>query len=203
MKKRLTLCMLLASAMSLLVALPTAASGSTESVLKAKILSLSNLPTGWSTDTTATQSGDVGCLAGLKENHNETKVKVEYEDGQFPELEELLTAGPAAGSAYRSLEKSLNHCTSYSFSSGGTKATVTVGALSFPSVGNQSAAYALQISAEGENAESDLVMFRVGKIYGAVEYADLGTPDPDQAQAFITEAVDKVEGKTVTIPTTF
>ena len=147
MKKRLTLCMLLESAMSLLVALPAAASGSTESVLKAKILSLSNLPTGWSTDTTATQSGDVGCLAaGLKENHNETKVKVEYEDGQFPELEELLTAGPAAGSAYRSLEKSLNHCTSYSFSSGGTKATVTVGALSFPSVGNQSAAYALQIS---------------------------------------------------------
>ena len=46
-------------------------------------------------------------------------------------------------------------------------------------------------------------MFRVGKIYGAVEYADLGTPDPDQAQAFVAEAVDKVEGKAVTTPTTF
>ena len=75
--------------------------------------------------------------------------------------------------------------------------------MSFPALGYQSSAYALKLSADGVNAGADLVVFKVGKVYGAVDYVDIRTCDPDQAQAFVTEAVDKVEGKPTVTPTTF
>ena len=140
MKNRLVLCVLSVSALSLLVALPAGAADNSKSELSAKALSLSNLPTGWSVNTTASQSADQGCLADLRAFHKQTHISVAYENGQLPELNEILSTGPAAARAYKALNAALARCRGYSETSDGTKATVTVGALSFPSVGNQSSA---------------------------------------------------------------
>jgi len=133
----------------------------------------------------------------------QTKVAVSYQDGNTPEVNEVLATGPGAAAAFRALSHALAHCTIYTVSSGGTTGTMSVGAMSFPALGYQSSAYALKLSADGVNAGADLVVFKVGKVYGAVDYVDIRTRDPDQAQAFVTEAMDKVEGKPTVTPTTF
>ena len=111
--------------------------------------------------------------------------------------------GSGAQRAFTALSKSLSTCKTYKATSGGQTATVQVGAMSFPQEGQSSSAYALTLTLQGVNLGADLVLFRAGQTYGAVEYDDLGTPDPQQAQAFITEAVNKVEGKATVTPTTF
>jgi hypothetical protein len=75
--------------------------------------------------------------------------------------------------------------------------------MSFPTIGSQSAAYSVSISVQGVTAGLDIVAFKVGQYIGDVLYEDLGTPDLNQFKAFVTEAVNKIEGKPTTTPTTF
>jgi hypothetical protein len=52
-----------------------------------------------------------------------------------------------------------------------------------------------------EGAARWIWCFRVGSIVGAVGYGDIGQPDISQFGAFVTEAIDKIEGKPVPVPT--
>jgi hypothetical protein len=74
--------------------------------------------------------------------------------------------------------------------------------MSFPTVGNESSAYGVTMTVQGINAGADFVLFRLGAIAGLLEYADVGQPDPSQLQAFVIEAVNKIEGKPTVTPTT-
>ncbi len=55
----------------------------------------------------------------------------------------------------------------------------------------------------GRRERTDVVVFRAGQTFGVIEYEDIGTPDIGQAQTYVTEAVNKVEGKSTVTPTTF
>jgi hypothetical protein len=171
--------------------------------LESEALSVSNFPTGWSV-VNGEDIGDQGCVSGLRNpGKHVTKVLARFEDGNAPDVEEVLLAGSGAVHTYTKLIQALNKCTTYTAKSGGQTATVHVGAMSFPQVGQSSSAYAFTLAVQGINLGADLVLFRVGQTFGAVEYEDIGTPDAGQAQAFITEAVNKVEGKPAVTPTTF
>ena len=171
--------------------------------LQSEALTISNFPTGWSV-VNGSDTGDQGCLSGLRNpGKHVTKALARFEDGSAPAFEEVLMAGSGAPHAYAALSKSLSRCKTYKATSGGQTATVQVGAMSFPQEGQSSSAYALSLSVQGTNLGADLVIFRAGQTFGVVEYDDIGTPDPQQAQSFITEAVNKVEGKPTVTPTTF
>ena len=75
--------------------------------------------------------------------------------------------------------------------------------MSFPTVGNRSSAYALSLQIQGITVGADVVVFQTGMVIGEVVHEDFGTPDAGPVQAFVTEAVNKVEGKPTTTPTTF
>jgi hypothetical protein len=75
--------------------------------------------------------------------------------------------------------------------------------MSFPTVGNRSSAYAITLQIQGITVGADVVVFQTGKVIGEVVYEDVGTPDSGRLQAFVAEAVNKVEGKPTTTPTTF
>jgi hypothetical protein len=75
--------------------------------------------------------------------------------------------------------------------------------MSFPTVGSRSSAYAIDISIQEISAGADIVVFEAGPYVGALLYEDIGTPDPGQAEAFVMEAVAKIEGKPTVTPTTF
>ena len=59
----------------------------------------------------------------------------------------------------------------------------------------------MSITLQGVSASADFILFRVGTIAGLIEYADF-SPDTDQVKAFVTEAVNKIEGKPAVTPTT-
>ena len=170
--------------------------------LKSEALSISNFPTGWSVNNSS-DTGDQGCVSALRNpGKNVTKVTARFSDGSAPDLEEVLMAGSGALHTYTKLSKALIKCKSYTATSGGQTATVHVGAMSFPQMGQGSSAYALTLTVQGVNLGADLVLFRTGKTFAAIEYEDVGTPDIDQAQAYVREAVNKVEGKPTVTPTT-
>lgn len=175
----------------------------TRSQLQAKALSISNFPTGWSVNN-GPDTGDQGCVSTLKNpGPHVTKVTARFSNGTAPDLDEVLLTGPGAQHAYAKLRGALKRCKSYTATSGGQSATVRVGAMSFPQVGQGSSAYSATLTVEGVNLGADLVLFRVGDVFGAIEYEDIGSPDIEQAQAFVSEAVNKVEGRPTVTPTTF
>jgi hypothetical protein len=188
-----------------LIASAAPAGAITKGQVKARALSLSNMPTGWSVDNSANSSSNgIPCLKPLKTPaKKEAKITVSYADGSLPAVQEVVAAGPGESSRYKALNHALAKCKTFSYSTGGQKISGNIGAMSFPAVGSHSSAYAISINAQGETAGADVVLFESGPYVGALLYEDLGTPDPSQAQAFVEEAVAKVEGKPAVTPTTF
>ncbi len=182
------------------------AGASTKTQLRSKLLTISNMPTGWTVDNSSSGSGGAsgGCLAGVKQApKSENKVTASFENGQLPQLEEELVSGHEGTAAYNRLNKVLAGCKHFSVASNGQTLTFTVGAMSFPTVGDETNAYAVSFSVRGVNAAADFVLFKVGSVAGLIEYADIGQPDPNQLQGFVIEAVNKIEGKPTTPPTTY
>jgi hypothetical protein len=179
----------------------------TTAQVKSKTLSLSNMPTGWSVDhsTSGGLSNTGGCISALQSLKRPAKstvrAHVQYEDQSLPAVQETLEAGKGAVARYDKFLKTLNACTSVSFTFSGQSIKGTVGAMSFPTVGDSSRGYAMNFTFEGESFGLDTVFFRVGQYDGDLEYID-HSPEADTVRAFVQEAVAKIEGKTVTVPTT-
>jgi hypothetical protein len=193
------------AACALYLTATVSAGATTKAQLRSKLLTLSNFPIGWTVDNSSSGGGAVtgGCLAGVKTApKTETKVSASFENGQLPQLAESLVSGRAGASAYGRVNHVLAGCKHFTVTSNGQSLTLTVGAMSFPTVGDESSAYGVTFSVKGVNAGADFVLFKVGFITGLIEYADIGQPDPSQLQAFVTEAVNKIEGRPTVTPTT-
>jgi hypothetical protein len=179
-----------------------------KSQLKAKTLSLSDMPSGWSVDNSASSNPDnlTGCFARLQAFNHPVKgivrAKVNYANGNAPLLQETLISGKGAIKQYAKYVAVMNSCKTVSITTSGATATGSVGALSLPTLGDGSKAYAIKLSIKGINVGYDLVLFRVGQIPGDIVYADIGTPDISEVQSFATAAVNKIEGMPTTPPTT-
>jgi hypothetical protein len=173
----------------------------TKQQLQTKALAISDMPSGWSVDnsTSGGLAGVTGCLTELRALKNAqrgvTRVEVSYKDGTAPAMSETLLSGSGAAARYAKYVKTLNGCTSVSLTTSDGTASGSVGAMSFPTVGNSSSAYALTLTLQGVNVGIDIVMFRVGKVLGDITYEDLGTPDASTVQGFADQAASKVEAK--------
>jgi hypothetical protein len=177
----------------------------TKAQVKAKLLSLGDMPTGWSVDNSS--SGGVttsNCLHVLKTSTKSVvRTSVSYVNSHTPAMQEVLEAGRGASARYKEFNKELSGCKKISFTSQGQTISGTVGAMSFPKVGSQSNAFAIKLNVQGVSLGADYVIFKDGQYAGAIGYEDIGQPDATQLQAFVTEAIDKIEGKPTTPPTTF
>jgi hypothetical protein len=193
---------LLLTALSVLLASTAPAGAASKTEVKARVLSLSNMPAGWSIDHTSGSSGEIACLNRIKAPHKgEVKATVSYRDGSFPGFQEVVVASSQEDKSYTTIVKCLSACRNFHYTADdGLKITGTISAMSFPAVGTRSSAFALDITVQGVTAGADVVIFEAGRYEGAVIYENLGNPDPSQAQAFIKEAVAKVEGKPAVTP---
>ena len=195
-----------AVAITLLVVAAFPAGALSPAQLQAKTLSISNFPTGWSVDNSSSSgTSAISCLKGLQSSFkHEVKASVKYTDGNVPALQETIETGPGISARLTKFETALGSCKGISATtSEGHTITGSVGAMSFPTVGDRSSAYALSLQIQGITVGADVVVFQTGKVIGEVIYEDLGTPDAGQVQAFVSEAVNKVEGKPTTTLTTF
>jgi hypothetical protein len=171
--------------------------------LNAELMSLTDMPAGWSVDKSSSSGvSTTGCFANIKEHFNsKEKAEADYQDGSdgIPEFDEALSWLPGQSQqALAAITTALNGCGQVSFTSGGSKFTGTVGEMSFPTVGDQSDAWQVNLSGKvsGLNITVgiDIAVFRKGDTDGALIYDDLGTPDLATFEQLTNKAVAKVTG---------
>ena len=177
------------------------ASKVTKGELKSKLITISQLPSGWSVDNSSSSSSTgSGCFASTK--HIETRgrdieTSASFENGNLPDFTEELAGGRSLSSNFAKIEKYLNGCKKVSFTDSGTTYSGTVGAMSFPTVGSRSAAYQVSFSVKGFTVGIDIVVFQAtSSIGGVLLYDDLGQPDVGQLQSFAKLAVKNLGAAT-------
>jgi len=75
---------------------------------------------------------------------------VAYEQGNTaPALQETIETGPGVAARYRAFTHTRASCKAISFSSDGQNYSGTVGAMSFPKLGNESSAYSIVLTDQG------------------------------------------------------
>lgn len=186
---------------------PPAAHASTSATppapdLTAELLSVSDLPAGWSVvpSTDSSNSSTPKCLRALKTVAKATsKAETTFTDGSngLPELDEFLVYLPGQGKkAMKLVSQILAGCGQLSMTSGGQTLKGTLGAMSFPAVAEQSFAYQLNLSATVSGLSVtvgiDLIVFRKADTVAEILYGDLGTPDISVLQPIVWDAAAKL-----------
>lgn len=166
------------------------------SKLSTMLLSLGQMPAGWSTQPSSVSegSGIPGCpgtkwpLPG-----GVSTASAAFVDGYLPALVEGLTAYRVSirASFARDLH-GFDGCHSVKMSSGGKTTTAQFREMSFPRVGDASAAYDMLVSHSGMTAQFVFVFARKGRITMMLTEIDVGQVDTTQFEHFTRMAIAKV-----------
>jgi len=202
----LSVCAMTLSVVLSLMLTPLPAGAATASQGKQKLLSVSDLPAGWSVQKGNSGGGSVsvlgGCFKGLSSRpravQGVTRAEIGFVNGMFPAAAETLEEGKTAAARYTSFVHTLSKCSTVSFTANGIKVSGTVGALTVPTIGNASAAYAIHFTASGETLGIDLILFKEGSTFGVLSYESLGSPTAAAAESLAAAAAEKAQGKPVT-----
>ena len=196
MKRPLVAVMLaIAIPVGFLASAATDASGTT-SKLSAKLLTISQMPTGWSIYHSSS-SGGVGCLANVLKPKGITltaHATASFSgNGGVPSVDEGLATYSNAKTAYRKIVSRLASCKQFNGTANGiTVKNSSIGQMSFPRYGNASEAFATTFTVDGDNLAEDFVVIRDGGIVMGFDEGDLGSVNLSQLEGFIGKAVKKL-----------
>lgn len=95
----------------------------------------------------------------------------------FDEEIGYVASVPDADASFQAGAAVLDACKEVSFNSGGQQITGSIGAMSFPTVGQRSRAWAMTFSAQGITFGFDVVLTQKGQELALLGYGDLGAPD--------------------------
>jgi hypothetical protein len=179
--------LVLASALTWGIAGPAGATSAAQ--VRARALSVSNLPAGWAVNH-ARAIPD--CAQAATQGKGDARISVSYIDGQAPVLRETVEAGPSAKSVYRATLADLGRCRTVEITVGTQRLSGSVSPLPFSKFGSASTAYTVDIDDGGTTLGVDLVFFRTGSYFGTVSLATNGMPDVAQFRAFVKKAVAKL-----------
>ncbi len=181
-------------------------SGGATNPLRGRLLSVSDLPSGWSASSAnpeSVQVADSACFSGTSRNLK----GLTYDTAAFvqgtsiPNLGEVVASGPQVQQTWQRLNASLAGCHTATLLLGGTKVQATVRPLALAGVPQISSAYAWNFTFSGIPLGFDLMLFQTGIYAGYVSYADLGTPSITTVTAFVKAAIEKAEtGSTAPVP---
>ena len=177
----------------------TAAANGVVSDPHAQLLKLSDLPSGWSVDTSSNSNTTNGptCFTSASRSGNALRTAT---------IGFLYhSSAPFLGESIRSFEPSqavtsylngvqlLDGCGQISFTSGSTTATGTMARLSFPTVGDESAAYSVAFNGgSGLVATFDVILIHSKNEVAAVLYGDLGVVNASDFQRYVDLAAQKL-----------
>ncbi len=193
----------LAAGAVLVIALAVVLTSPSPNALTSRLLSVSNLPSGWTAASPKTTTLDLpgsGCLAGrtAKSAANETTGSVAFYEGSgLPLLGDSLVSGPTVVSEFAKDVQTLASCRSLTFTQDKKKIHATITPIKLARVGSQSAAYTLDFSVSGLHVVADIVLFATSRYVGEVVYADTASPQPSAVAAYATLAAQKADGKPV------
>jgi hypothetical protein len=106
--------------------------------------------------------------------------------------EKLATYTTAARQAFTTVVGTLDRCKRLSGSSGGQKVTGTVGQMSLPGYGDQSAAFIASFTISGLTADEDVLIARKGSVLIGISEGAVGSPNLTQFQGFVRLALARV-----------
>jgi pimeloyl-ACP methyl ester carboxylesterase len=178
----------------------------TASLLKAHLLSVSDLPAGWSSvplkksDLVQTSAS---CLAAVR--HSPTgllEAEAAFMQGpSVPSFGEALTTGSGAAAHWARLDQAMAGCHSATLTVAGQKTPLTIRTFAFPRVGTASSAYLWTFTLSGISFSTVLVSFAAGGYQGFVEYSGVGAPVTSTVDAFADAAAAKAgSGTTTAVP---
>jgi hypothetical protein len=152
---------------------------------------VSDLPPGW-TSAPVDNSKDSGSFCNVADEVESTAsshAEADFENGNVPYFDEAIAGYQNApdGLITKAINE-LSQCTS--FTSGGS--TFTLGRISFPSFGTQSAAFQAKGTAPGPAVAGDFLLIQKARQVVFLVYADLGTPDVTQLQTFAHQVMAKI-----------
>ncbi len=172
---------------------------------KSRLLSLSDLPTGWSVTRRPSTGGGVlttSCLSALRKPPKHGKKASATFTGDTTSLSETLATGPGTVARIQLLNRTLRTCRGGTLTDDGKTVHLDIDRMSIPKVARTSVAFSLTAEETGITVWSDLVTFRVDGYVGVLFYGGIGTPDATAFLAFAKEAVAKADGKHVAPPST-
>ncbi len=168
----------------------------TPSGLGSMLLRVGDMPTGWGVDHTSSSSASVGCLqrlsaVGIKKTASAT-AKFALHAGLPSFMEELATYGVPLSKVFDKGVAALDRCTTITGTSGGHKLTGTIGAMSLPRYGNQSAAWTITVTVGGLTAREDVIVVRKGAILAFFAEGNFGPVDITQFRMLVSKALAKL-----------
>jgi pimeloyl-ACP methyl ester carboxylesterase len=196
----------------------TSQAATAEPTLSSRLLSLADLPAGWSvapgTAAKASQLTTSPCGAALvavmdppglpKSTIGPAYASTSFLEGTvLPELRETLAGGAQAQQAWNRFDAALAGCRAVTFVHRGTKVLATGNPLALPRLGRSSSAYAWNIreASSQSGSDVDLIFFRTANYYGYLSYLDVGAPQVSTVTAFARAAVAKAaNGSTARVP---
>ncbi|MEO6885984.1 MAG: hypothetical protein ABI232_06825 [Jatrophihabitantaceae bacterium] len=173
--------------------------------VKSLLLTVTDLPAGWSEDTSSDTDNTPppSCLAALTQGGSGNSNDDASRDASFtngpeglPLLEETLipaVSSDTASAAFNVLKGALNGCRNLSFIESGQKITGTIAPITtIASLGDASAAWAMTFKIQGLTLAMDVVAVQKGSFIVMLLYGNLGSADPTTVTDLAKRAVAKL-----------
>lgn len=168
--------------------------------LQAELLTVSDLPTGWSVDNSPSNTSTDTTPACLKDASKlpeaTSKAEVSFKKGTgVPIFSQKLAYFAASGGAqaqFNQADAILGKCKDISFQSDGQTYKGSIGALSFPKYEDGSSAYTVEVSTHGFVFGLYVLYVWKGSRLMLLTYADLGTPSVEEFKSFADKAYAKL-----------
>jgi len=177
---------------------PSPAVNAANPVLKAALLTVTDLPAGWSAFQSSDNSGGPASCPAL--NNGPWKKLPQSADANFsqgqagPFLLEELASGSSnqVSAALQSFANATSTCSHFTSKSGSNTLDLTLTALSFPKYADSTYAFAITIKSDaGLNAAGDIVVVRKGNVLMEVTVFGFGSVPVSQAEDLVSKAVAK------------
>jgi pimeloyl-ACP methyl ester carboxylesterase len=163
--------------------------------LQGRLLSVADLPAGWSAAPASSNSGQTNapCLSSLPANPlGSAYASASFVEGtSIPGLHETLSTGASAQQGWHSINRELAGCRTATVTISGKKVTAAIRPLAFPRVASASSAYAWTLTVAGIRIGVDIILFEAGPYTGYLIYSDLGSPATATVKAFADAAAAK------------
>lgn len=176
----------------------TTESGASSTQLESSLLTISDLPEGWRTapvdDSSSDDSGGrFTCTTSEPKHTHVGEAEAAFATGQIETINDALdsyTSTAAARSQFAAYARYVNSCTGAKL--GGY--TFTIGQLSVPRIGEQSAGVEFDGSVEGVNVSIQVVYALQGRVITSFEHVNLGGGDITTTDQLLTKQIQRVAG---------
>jgi hypothetical protein len=174
--------------------------------MRLRVLTLHDLPAGWTVNDFATGTGSFSCFAHLRKPPlgELARSEVSYRRGikgppGVAEAAGFFRLAPAIAS-YNALVNAFDRCQNLAIVENGVRVAGTIRALTVRAVGDVSRAWQIRLPTHADGVaatiEQDVIVFRVASYDGELIESDVGTPDVIEFQSLAAIAASRFRGST-------